>query len=287
MKPKKSSSWIGSLRVRAANSVSSTAPTQPGTYEVFASSDAASQYLAVASFDTTKTIVIGPKSLLQSVPSGKLPTIALVAGGKIKPIHVIIKLTLSTSPTGATGDPNVGLLSKNVKIKAGKTKAFGAVTIKTLPAGLTGTLYFIAKLTDKTGATNVIALPGSITAAAAFTDLAALSVATAPTAHIGKKLAAAVTLMQNGNIPFANSVPAELFLSVDGTMNGAIDLGPVAGHVSLHPGRKGVLHLTTTIPSSVPASFYHVIAKIDPGNTLSDTNPGNNVVSSLKTVIVS
>ena len=48
-----------------------------------------------------------------------------------------------------------------------------------------------------------------------------------------------------------------------------------------------MLHLTATIPSSVPANVYHVIAKIDPNNTLQDTNAGNNVLPSVKTAIVS
>ena len=200
--------------------------------------------------------------------------------------NVIVNLTLSNSPTGAPSDPIVGILHKKVKINGGKSAPFGVIIIRSLPANLTGTLYLIAKLTDATGATNVIAT-GSIKAAAPFIDLAALQVTTAPKARLGKKLAPVVTLMQNGNILFAKSVPAELFLSLNGSLTGAIDLGPAAGHVVLQPGRKGVLHLTATIPSSVPANSYHVIAKLDPNNTLHDTNPGNNIVSSMKTVIVS
>jgi len=130
----------------ADNSVSAAAPTQPGTFEVLASFDGNLAYNAVATFDSGKQIVIGPQSVLQSVLTGKLPTISLVAGQKIKPIGLKVKLanssanvasglvtvnvTLSTSPTGSANDPIVGTITKKAKIKGHKTGSFGAVKVR-------------------------------------------------------------------------------------------------------------------------------------------------------------
>ena len=245
----------------ADNTFSASAPIQPGTYEVFASFDGNSTYLPVANFDTTKTIVISPGNRRpQSRPlpescqrspwwlAGKSSRFTLDDQADMNSLatlftgNVTVNVTLATSPTGATNDPIVATISKKkLKIKENKTVPFGAVTIKTLPA-LTGTLFFIAKLTDSNGATNVIPFPGSITAAAPFIDLAALAVTPAPKVHLGKKLTAAVTLVQNGNIPISGGVLVELFLSLDSThlTNALIDLRPERrSHLSLQPGKKG------------------------------------------------
>jgi hypothetical protein len=201
--------------------------------------------------------------------------------------QVTVNVALSSSPSGTPDDPVVGTITKTVKIKGHGTSAFGAVTVKSIPAGLSGTENVLFKLSDASGGANLISA-GTVAVGAPFSDLDALS-ATAPArVHLGKKLKTTVAISQLGNIPFANTVPVELFLSADPTLdNGDIDLGQSSGHIALKPGMKGALHLSATIASGVSAGSYFVIAKIDPANTLSDANAANNIVASGKTVSVS
>lgn len=287
----------------ANNTVSATAPATVGTYEVFASFAGNSTYNAIPTFDTGQTLVITATSPLKATASGKLPGATLVAGRKIAPIHLNVKLTntssaavsgpvsvsvvLSTSPNGTTSDTLVGKFTKTVKLKGGKSLSLGAATIKSLPAGTTGAIYVLVKLTDANGATNLTSV-GSVVAAAPVQAVAAASVTAPAAARPGRNLAAAVTLVQNGNIAFADTIPVELFLSTVNTLgSGAISLGFVAGSVSIQPQKKGTLHLTVAIPSSVSAGQYFVIADIDPNDVLGVTMPGSAVLASLKKVAIS
>ncbi len=281
---------------KANNTSSATPPTQFGTYEVFASFSGNESYNAIASFDTGRSVVISPLSQLQSVPSGKLPTASLITGQRIKPIHLNVKLTnngasavmelvtvnvtLSFSAEGAPQDPVVGTISKTVKLKSHQTAAFGSVLIKSLPPGLNGPEHLVFKLTDPTGAAN-LASAGTISVGPASNDLAALSVAAPSKGSLGKKLTATVAVMQDGNIPLNATVPSELFLSTTSTIgSGAIDLGPASGHLAVQPGKKGVLHLGTTIPSTVPSGSYFLLVQLDPADTLADVNFADNVGAS-------
>ncbi len=288
---------------KADATVSTSPPIQPGTYEVFASFTGDSSYNAIASFDTGKTVVIDPLSPLQSIPSVKLPTVALVSGQNIKPIHLNVKVTnngttaesenvtvnvaLSSIPSGTPEDPVTGTITKAVQLKPHQTKSFGSVMIKSLPAGLNGSENVLLKLSDATGAAN-LATAGTIAVGPAASDLAALSVTAPSKGSLGKKLAATVAVMQDGNIPVNTTVPAELFLSTTSTIgSGAIDLGPASGHLAVQPGKKGTLHLATTIPSTVAAGSYFLVVQLDPANTLADVNLANNVAASVKMIGVS
>ena len=152
----------------------------------------------------------------------------MVAGQKITPIRLNIRLTdtgagtasgrvtvniaLSSTANGTPTDPLVGTFARKVNVKAHKIVPFGVVTIRSVPAGRTGTLHVLVKLTDATGAVNLVSA-GTIVVAAPFTDLAAASIVAPPRARLGKKMASTLAIIQHGNIPFSGSVPVELFLS--------------------------------------------------------------------------
>lgn len=287
----------------ASHTSSAAPPTQTGTYEVFATFAGNDSYNSIAIFDTGKTVVISPLSALQSVPSGKLPTASLIAGQNIKPIHLNVKITnngasavteevtlnvaLSASANGTPEDPVVATIKKTVKLKTHQTAALGSVLLKSLPAGLNGTEHLVFKLTDASGAAN-LATAGTLSVGPATNDLAALSVAAPPKASLGKKVIATVAVMQNGNIPLIGTLPVELFLSTTPTIGaGAIDLGLAGGHVSILPGKKGTLHLSSTIPSTAAPGSYFLIAQLDPANTLADVIAANNIAASARLITVS
>ncbi len=280
----------------ADNTSSATPPTQVGTYEVFASFAGNDSYNAIASFDTGKSVVISPLSSLQSIPFGKLPTTPLIAGQTIKPIHLNVKVTndgasavtelvtvnvtLASSADGTPQDPVVGTISKTVKLKSHQTAAFGSVVINSLPAGLNGIEHLIFKLTDPSGATN-LASAGTISVGPASNDLAAISIAAPTKASVGKKLLTTVGVRQIGNIPFIGSLPIEIFLSTDGMLDsGAVDLGSSSGHFSIQPGKRGIEHLSFTLPSNVATGSYFLIAELNPADTLGDSNALNNFITS-------
>ena len=283
--------------------ISNTGPTTVGTYSVFAEFDGNNDYNGVGSFNAGKSVVITPLSPLQPITSGKIPKGTLVSGQKITPFHFTFSLSngsantvggldtvsivLSGSPKSRQRALSLGTFMKSVTIKGNKKGAFGTATIKSLPAGLSGTYFVVALLTDASMDTGIKSL-GTINIAAPFTDLAAVSLAIPPKVRWGKTLAVTLGLAQHGNIPFGGGVPVELFLSASRTLAaGAIDLGLVTKGTSIKPGKKGMLHLSATIASSTAPGKYFVIASIDPANTLNDTNEGNNIISSVKMVTIS
>jgi hypothetical protein len=287
----------------ATNASSSSPPTQIGSYEIYASFSGNADYNSMPAFDTGKSVVISPASALTVAPSGKLPAASFVAGAKIKPIHLPLKVTntsdaaesesisisavFSVTSTGTPQDPVAQTITKTVKLKAHQTISFGSVTINSLPAGLTGAENLLLKLTDAAGGQNITPA-GTVDIQPANIDLAALSTAPPTRAAIGKKFAAAITLIQNGNVPFSGNLPVELFLSADATLDsGDIDLGRASAHLTVQPKKKATAHLSATIPAGTAAGTYFLIAQIDPGNTLGDTNLTNNVIASSKEVVVS
>ncbi len=284
------------------NTNSATPPVQAGTYEVFASFAGNSTYNSIASFDTGKSVVISPLSSLQVVPSGALPTAALIAGQTIKPIHLNVKITnngatavteavtvsvaLSSSASGTPQDPVVGTISKTVKLKAHQTAAFGSVLIKSLPAGLNGTEHLVFKLTDPSGA-NLLPAARS-PSARRLTTWRRSRLPLHRRGALERNSPQQLPSCRTGIFPFNATLPAELFLSTTPTIGaGAIDLGAAGGHLSIQPGKKGTIHLSSTIPSSVTAGSYFLIVQLDPANTLADVNLANNFASSLKMISVS
>jgi hypothetical protein len=287
----------------AANSATGTTPPSAvGTYEVFASLAGSNSFNAIPQFDTGRKIVIAPLSVFVPSASAKLPTAILVAGQKQKTIKLSVKVTnssdgaltqalsvrvaLSTVAGGTDADFTAGQLSRTLAIIAHQTSTLGSATIASIPANLSGKVFVLLKLTDATGAQRVVSI-GSLNVAAPNTDLAAVSVTPPAKAVRTKRFVATVGVLSHGNILFNHAVPTEFFLSSSGSSDNAIDLGPSSGHLSLQPGKKGTLRLNVTIPSSVAAGSYFVIAKIDPANTLGDSDPTNNTITSGRKLVVS
>jgi hypothetical protein len=141
----------------------------PGTHAITAWYNGDSLFQSIHS--ASQSILITPRSSsLQTTVSGKIPTAPLISGKKFKPIHlgftlsnsisstaagnVSVQLTFSTSADGTSDSTPIKTLARKVKIKGHKKTSLGAITVKTLPPGLSGTVYLVVHLTDTTGAVS-------------------------------------------------------------------------------------------------------------------------------------
>ena len=235
---------------------------------------------------STFNVTVATGSTLQPVVSGKLPAVPLVAGQKISPINTTVKITnsgsstvsgaikvglsLSTDSSGATQGTTVATASRNVKLKPGQSLNV-PVTIKSIPASVTGTEFILATVTDPTGNTATSSTSNAISLLPPFVDLSGSFGKLAPF-KAGHKSTITVNVTQNGNIPLNASLPIEIIASASGTVGAAdnIDLGTVTPHISIKPGKKVVVTLTESVPADFSGSHF-LIAIIDPNKTLIDT----------------
>lgn len=279
-----------------------TPPSAVGIYQILASLTGSNTFNAIGQFDTGRKIIISPLSVFQPKASGKLPTAVLVAGQKMKPIRLNIKvlnssdaaltqgltvrIALSTQPGGTDADFSPGKVSRMLTIKAHQTASFGSANIGSIPSNLSGKVFVLLKLTDATGAERVVSI-GSLNTAAPNTDLAAISVTPPAKAKRTKRFVTTIGVLNRGNVLFSHTAPVEYFLSGSGSIQDATDLGPGSGRLSLQPNKKGTLRLNVTIPSTVAAGSYFFIAKLDPANTLGDSDQINNIITSGRKTAVS
>jgi hypothetical protein len=242
--------------------------------------------------------IIPNDSLLQPTISGRLPTTALVAGGKVRPITQIVKITntgpttidgavqvdllLSSSTDAASADPVVGTVTrKGVHLRAGRSIVV-PVVVRSLPTGVAGAFHLVAVVTDPGSLTGVKASDGTVTVQAPFIDLSLTLGPLPKVVKAGRGGAVAITEANNSNIATTGWVPVEFLLSTNGLDDAnAIDLGPLQMRATLQPGRKITLPFPLSfLTSGVSPGSYFLILKLDPDNTLNDVNLLNNTVVS-------
>jgi cyclophilin family peptidyl-prolyl cis-trans isomerase len=240
---------------------------------------------------STFNVTVSTGSTLTPVISGKLPTVPLVAGQKISPINTTVKITnngsslvsgaihvdlsLSTDNSGDTPGTSVAGANRNVKLKPGQSTTV-PITVKSIPSSVTGTEFLLATVTDPGANTATGVSSGAISLQPPFVDLSG-SFGKLTALKAGHNSTITIDVMQNGNIPVNSSLPIDIIASASGTVGAAdnIDLGTVAKHVSIKPGKKVVVQLTEAIPAGFTGTHF-LIAVIDPNNTLNDTNLTNN-----------
>ena len=248
---------------------------------------------------------LGPinDSPLQPSISGRLPSSALVAGGRMAPIAQTFRLTntgsttvsgpvtanvvLSADPTDASNGVTVASVSRRINLRPNHSEAFPLV-IRSLPASLTGSgLYLLAQVTDPSGNTGLGASSGTITSQSPFVDLSGAFARVPTTVKAGRKGTVTLTLTNNGNIAATGNLPIDLQASPDGSLGsaGSVDLGTVTRHVSIQPGKHVTLSLVETFPST--GGPYFVLADVDPNNTFNDSDLSNNVFASQTAVNLS
>lgn len=229
-----------------------------------------------------------------------VPTATLVSGQKVKTIRqavrltnsgsstlsgaVSVSLTLSTSASGTSNDVAVGMISRNVKLKMGKSVTL-PVLIKSIPANLQGAYYLRATVTDPSLKVNAVASAATVNIRPPVIDLTGAFIALATSAKSGKKLPMTFSVTNLGNVPATGPLTVDVSLSdttlIDSTTVTFDDL--TRPHVNIKPGGVLRIHLSAAIPANTPANAY-VIVQIDPTHVYG--NMSNNTFASDHAVIV-
>lgn len=102
-----------------------------------------------------------------------------------------------------------------------------------------------------------------------------------PTAVVGgtTRGAVAVRVVNNGPGQVNGPVSVALFVAPGGQLGAATPIGaPVIRNLRLKPNRAKNVRLRFTYPGTLPAGSYQLVAQIDAGNAVAETNEQNNFV---------
>lgn len=226
--------------------------------------------------------------------SGRLPAATLVAGQRTAPITQTVRITntgsslytgpvtvnLLLSPDGsaASGDP-VAAATRVLRLKPGAS-AVVPLILRAVPATDVGTFFFAANVADASGASAEAASAGTITSRPPFVDLTGSFVHVPSAVKAGRTLVFTLAITENGNVPVTGSLPIDIFAATGGTVDAsATDLGIVTRRVNVLPGHRQIVSVSVPAPATLSGPLF-LIAKLDPDNTLNDTNPADNTFAS-------
>lgn len=231
--------------------------------------------------------------------TGKLPTRPLVAGGRIAPIAQVLSFTASSAFSGtatvniqavpvngfATTSSTVTTVTKALNLKAGRTLKV-PLAIRSLPAGLNGSYYLIANLSDSTGGVSTAAAVQPITVVPPTVDLSGAFVTVPRTGKVGRRAIVGFKITNSGSITASGTLPVEIFASTTGSPDAlAVSVANFSRQVAIGSGKTIRMQAVVTLPSS--AAVYYMVGELDPQNTLSDVNLSNNIFASATTISLS
>jgi hypothetical protein len=205
-------------------------------------------------------------------------------------LYMSTKSTLDASATLLGTFAHSGVLAAGASYTNNDTVA--------LPVGISGPFYFLVK-TDVKGqvfengatANDVAATP--TTATVNLTpppDLSVSAVAVPPTGLAGHPFTFAYTVPNAGASATPNYTWTDaLYLSPTSfySVQTAIPLSMQTHQGTLAAGASYTNTVTATVPSTVAAGPYYVLADTDSGQVVFEVNPGNNLGSSASTVAIS
>lgn len=239
-------------------------------------------------------------SVLTPTLTGKLPTKALVSGGKITAITQELSFTASSAFSGSatvnlelfpvgTFDSSfstIATVTKKLKLKAGRTQRF-PLAIRSLPSGLAGSYYLFARLTDSTGAVSIGTVVQPLTIVPPTIDLSGSVISIPRSGKASRKAIVRFKMSNSGTITAASAaLPVDIFSSTTGTLDStAVNIDDFTRRVAIAPGRTVVMQASVTLPSTPGA--YYLVVEVDPQNTLHDVDFSNNVFSSVTTIAIS
>jgi hypothetical protein len=233
-------------------------------------------------------------SVLQPRLVGRLPKTALVAGGRVVPIHqsvrvkntgatvmtgmVTVNLLLSADPTGASNGISAGTFHKKITLRPGKTAVISLV-LRALPAAPVGSLYLLPQLTDPAGKTSFTASAAPVTVETPFIDLTGRFFHVPPSAHAGKNAIVFVTVVNNGNMRAAGMLAVDVQRSDTSTSPATVvDLGAVTRRIAILPHKQ--VRLRLTIPLPLTGGPFFVTTTLNSNNAIVESNTSNDVFSS-------
>jgi len=240
------------------------------------------------------TPITGPASPIVPTLLTPLPTKTLINGGKNAPIHELVRLTnsgsttfsqkvtltllLSTDTTLDASDIPAATAVRTLRLRAHKS-ALVAFTIRSLPAGASGTYHILADATDASSRTTVTPSSARLTIVPAVIDLAAGLVHVPTSAKLGRKTPFSISVSNAGNIPTSGPLEIRVYSSQSGFIDsGAVEVADIITRVPVRPSKKVIFQLFKTI--ILTATSYKLIVQVDPTDAFHDINPSNNTIVS-------
>jgi uncharacterized delta-60 repeat protein len=200
----------------------------------------------------------------------------------------MIELIASSSENLTTTQTPVQSFAEKMSLKAGKAKTYRLKFAypSSLPAGN----YFLAANVTAMGerdlnpANNTSVSSTSTTIAQPFVRLKGAGL-TAPTFNGAKPAVVSFIITNTGNEPATTASAVQYFASINGTLTGAISLATAPLSLGLKPNVSHVFKAKFSLPSTLPAGSYTLVALLDPANVFNDPNAGTNFVVSGNTFI--
>ncbi|MCK4628570.1 MAG: hypothetical protein KAT56_06175, partial [Sedimentisphaerales bacterium] len=201
---------------------------------------------------------------------------------------------LSTDAVLDDGDTPVDALFDEHRLYLLPNRSIRLVNFVTLPTGLdTGDYYLladIAQATDEQDISNNVAVSSALTVEKAYVDLTGtVDLRNWTTAVGGDRGLAFINVTNEGNATAQGKVNIGLYLSEDENYDegGDIFVEQLTDQtVYLAPGMTRPFFRYLTLPEVESSGDYHLLAKIEPEETLYDDNSTNNVVVSDTTIQV-
>jgi len=239
-----------------------------------------------------------------TVIPGTIPAEDLL-GNDIEPIGTIGTFVVSSPTPPTSSDTITGLVrSPTLAPVAGATVTAGSATATTDASGaytltgLTDGSYTVAE-TAPSGqqvlpiASESVTVTGSETLSNIdFVNTAANTTSStnnltgafaskfAGSIKAGSKVHANVKIIDSGTSTIGSTVDVTELLTTNGTASGAVAvLETVAVKLKLKPGKSQTAPLSFTYPSTTSTGSYKVVAVIDSGNALAESNKLDNVIT--------
>lgn len=200
-----------------------------------------------------------------------------------------IEIALFASPDATLDSTDASLLTTTTApllLKARQSRVF-TLTGSTAASLTRGSYYLLASVdagntvAEASEANNVAASARPVTLAPPLADLSGKFGALPRTANASRVLSVPFVIQNLGTIPAAGTIDFDFFASTDTTLDGSDpSLGtsfPVAAHVAPGGAQAAVFKLSI---SSLPAGTYYLVAKVNSGSSLSESDLTNNLVFS-------
>jgi len=200
--------------------------------------------------------------------------------------NVQVTFYASTDMTLDANDTPIVTASKAANLKVGKGAKISAKF--NYPASVADGQYFILAKADPANAivetdetNNVASSPLAVGIAAPFVDLSGTALVPKGAFKSGKTGSASLSLHNAGNTTAAGVATIQLIASTDAVLGNGDDvlLGSIPTKVSLKPGATKAVTLKGSLAGLAPAS-YTLIAVIDSGNAIAESDEANNTVFS-------
>jgi hypothetical protein len=275
------------------------ASLEAGTYTLLAQTVDPSGNATTATAGASLVVAAPFITLSETFQRLVLP-MAVVSGTKT-PVVASIKIANSGNMTSsgtttislyASGDGSVAdgtlitFVSRRLVIGVGKS-VVTAVPLRKYPSVPNGDYFVVAAVTDPDGGASSVSSATTVNIAAAFIDLAALSVSAPVKGTIGKRLSVTVDVTNDGNS--LASGPLQIAFAVSQNTDGSdsFALGTLGTRISLMRGVSRKMVFSVPLVPGTPGGNTYIVATVDPADMFVDSNLMNNTaVSTTFTALV-